>query len=275
MVILGLGVLMPVYSKETKARMALKNKISNLDWKSLINYSKDMDSKVSYQILKPFKQSWVMPQLMMWLGKDNGVKLFKNPSNGLYSVELTLRNLIAQAESGALYFEDGTALVKEDLQGIFALLSKPDRSAIIPGKATEVLRYNACVPLFMSAFKEFRNVEYEQWDWGDSWTRFVLDPQFLELSKNFDSVFRFSNAELLELRNQCDQKKILDSAHAISFNFVADKSDSLKSFIEMPRLVKLMLLQMWIFRPEHRTKYGIYHTDNLDTYPENLVGEEQ
>lgn len=236
-----------------------------------INWSKDtIDSS---------NANWILPQLLAAIG--NYWPIAKGPSE-LYSFTETLRLWKQTTTSGGLDL-DGNILTLEDVQAVMKYLTLAPRGEVLGSlKQTSVegLRYSAPVPLILSAWKQYREVPYGSWDWGDQNRRFFLDSDLLEWSEYFlspvvspvvwtrDDLLQF-RVTALEVKSGSKQGTVRKPESCSSVFGVTDKD-----FKALPRLMKLSLCQLWCFHPSLRTDLMITDHMDLDNHPEPLVDGE-
>lgn len=192
----------------------------------------------------------------------------------------TLRALGSMIDAGALCFDNGNPVSKAAMQGMINVLNYSPRGDILPSvwrqSSGEGLRYSAAVPLILSAFKEYRNVRYSDWDWTDLNRKYLLDFDFFELSEHFGCRMSWDVEQLLEFREvgrtiatgvKAGQKKDIISTTTLS------KIDD-PDFKALPRLAKLLLCQVWVYHPTIRHKLMITDLMHLDDFSPPLVQDE-
>lgn len=233
---------------------------------SVFNWSSLGSGEVDDEWFKFFKanSSWAMPQLMAFL--NTNVKLLRN-EDGKVSATLTLAKMGESVKAGEYVFDNGKVLSPSDLQGILKLLTYKTKSKLFKAKQTskEMLPYNAAVPLFMSAFKTYRNLGYDEWDWVDPKLSWLLTENLLEAFK-FTRVanVEFDKERLLAIREEATGGK--DPLSVYTLRFI--KSD--KEFSALPTYYGLSLLQLWVFHPSCWSQYGVFDFSNPEGKPEAL-----
>lgn len=228
------------------------------------------------ELLEKFSSNahWLLPQMLAFLA--NNIRLKRN-DDGKISMSAIILEIGNTLRGEGYAFEDGNSVSSDMLLGMFKILSTNPRGKIFPAKASQnkplYSEYCAAVPLFMSAFKKYRDVKYEEWDWSDPKLSLVLNKDILALapyisdSEKFNTDCHWSRDELLQLRVDAmfDPKKGRSSSPE-SVHRLTAVSDV--EFRKLPILLGMSLLQLWCFAPSLRTKYGIYDVTSPDTAPE-------
>ena len=227
----------------------MRKDISSLDW-----------TQVDLGVLQ-HNHSWVLPQLFAFFNQN--VRLQRDES-GKISSQATLRALHADLLDARVKFSSGKPATAEDLTRMIAHLNHAPRGEIIYGKQTtqENLRYNASVPLFLSIFKEYRDVPYEAWDYEDPKIAAFLDKDWNQVVPYLHKPL--PEMDLLEIRElgrtiksgtRQGKKTPYESCTAVTG--IADPD-----FRGLPRLLKLQLCQFWVFHPQLR--HPLSWTSHLD-----------
>ena len=257
-----------------------------------MNYSKTSKRDISYYNFEQFshpgsvnKESlatagwvdnagWMLPQLTTLLGS----KLPLVRVDGLYSVSATLKSLQTSLGTGGFTFSNGLEISMPTMLGMLNVLNHSPRGEIFPKawkqSSGEGMRYSSSVPLILSAFKECRDIGYSEWDWTDKNMQFLVDKDTLELSKVFGTfVNPFTHEELLDIREIGRTTKSgarLGSKKAYTITTVLTGIQHPK-WNELPRLLKLMLCQVWVYHPTVRHRFSITDPLSLDTPATPLV----
>lgn len=240
-------------------KLTLKDDIANSNWRS--------------------NASWLLPQLLATLGSR--IPLAKG-SQG-WGFTPTVRGLGSALDAGVVTYDNGIPITKAAFQGMLNILNYPTRGEILPSNARqghgEGLRYATGVPLFLSAFKEYRGINYADWDWTDSNRSYFIDFDMLEYSEYFGQdtpELQWSVEELLAIREEGRTVKTgVKAGHqrpiitTTSLNGITDLR-----FKALPRLMKLALCQVWVYHPTIRHKYMITSHLTLDQHPDALVQDE-
>ncbi len=251
-------------------------KISSLPWETLGNL-KSLEHEAAKVALDQFRFNYVLPQVMALLAKQ--VALIRN-ENGKFSTTLTMKNMSSQIDKGLVVFDDGAIVTKAIFNGILQFIRYNSRSYILPALAKQIspewARFSSAVPLFMSAFKEYRNVKYSDWDLTDEWLCYTTDDRMHELLKTVGSEIGYTNDELLAFQRQGRTIKTGAKAgtikHLNSTTAITGIAD--EEFASLPALVKLLLCQAWVFQPGLYHKLGIYNLNDPDAKAASLISTE-
>ncbi len=252
--------------------------ISKIKWSNIDLVSETVKIKDALGI--PADAKWVLPQLLAFvatlpLARDNTGKLSFKESAAAIGDKLT---------AGAITFSNGTVATAGDLKGIFTYLHHRPRGDILPSRMKQLdpegLRYSAGVPLVLSAFKEYRDIGYNEWNW-DSPDRIFLDEDFKELVPFIRDkhVCQYSEEELLAITDRAAVVKSGSTAGTIKplntivrLNKIGDeKVDNYNR--QFPSWVMPMFCQTWVFQPHLAHKYSITRLDDLDAKAPPLRGD--
>ena len=218
-----------------------------------------------------------------WEEKD--VIVDTTPARGLINIDKTLQAFVDKIQAGKVYFDSGENVTLDIFTGMLRLCALDPRGKVLPIKTIQLksTRYAVNVPLFYSAFKEYRDVGYEEWDWANASTRalaITLDPRtaaIIQLRVHGLGI-DISNDELLLLR---ENARIIRSGakegnlrNPQSVTSVYGAAELNPEFNKLHTTVKVMLCQLWIFMPCFRHKLGLYSVTNLDEYPADIVADE-
>lgn len=165
------------------------------------------------------------------------------------------------------------------LGGLIEYLTRSERSAII-GKLVQkrTPEYSALVPLVLSAFKIYRKIGYEEWDFSNPQMQLLIDPKLYEcMITNVDWAYdTLKAAQLIEFR---DVSRIVKSGP--SAGKVKDLTDiyrvnnvGIPEFDAYPSLVRTILCQTWIAHPRIRHSLMVLELPTFDAMPEPLQVDE-
>lgn len=212
---------------------------------------------------------WILPQVVARIGE---LPLVKN--GGMISFRSTLE---AWGKSG-LDLGD-RVLELESFKRVLVWINQAPRGQVLgSGKVqtrVDWIHWSAPVPLVLSAFKRYRSVGYELWDWTDSYCKYFLDPDLAECVPYFHKPPVFEADQLLEWRARALEVKTgknmgttrKPQSTAVAYN-ITDPD-----FKDLPRLLKLMLLQLWCYMPQFYNPYMIVNLQNLDQPQVPLVDD--
>lgn len=212
----------------------------------------------------------LLPQALAWIGSN--IRLVKGES-GKWSFDKTFDNLGSEVQSGKLLFE-GSPVSGAWLLGMFRALNHHPRGEILSPQLKQSQpsgsRYAANIPLILSAFKQYRNVNYEDWDWDSpsEHLKWFLDKDNRDVIAYRKQEMPWTLEQLEEFRIQTNTKEKALTA-ITSVVRIADPD-----FKMLPRLLKLMLLQLWTYHPSIRHPLAITNLQNFDEPAKPLVDSE-
>jgi hypothetical protein len=158
------------------------------------------------------------------------------------------------------------------------LLTSP-RGNILDVKQTDRtgLRWCAAVPLVLAAHKEYNSVPYERWDWNSPHMVHFLDKDLQGVLQYRLTTLPWSRDELegfyhLSLQIKSG-KKAGTIRNPLATSTVYNVDD--ETFKSLPRLVKLLILQLWCYHPSVRHNLMITDLANFDNCsPPPLVSDD-
>lgn len=252
----------------------MQNSISKIKWSSL------NPSMVKDSLGIPADAKWVLPQLLAFIG--NKIKLARNDT-GKFSFKESIATIRGQI--GSLEFSDGTAVTPTDLKGMFIFLNHRPRGEVIARSLKqgegEGLRYSSGVPLILSAFKEYRDINYEDWDWSEAeaLNSVFLDKHFHVIASLKQAGWRnpWSDEELIEITEVAKIIKSTGKVRTLDSLTKFNKVDiiSVDTFASDTKVEWLlpMLCQTWCFQPHKVHKYSITQIEDLDARATPLRGD--
>lgn len=193
--------------------------------------------------------SWLLPQTLAMIARCTELQYNEN---GLINAQATFEANMNLDSLGS-----------ETTGAIYRYLITEPRGNII-GTASEYMEYCALVPLYMSAFKKFKDIPYTKWD-RDT-LEYTVDKGLLE------AMLAFVPAEIT------DEMLIEYRTHNTYNGLPAHKTTAVKAtknpvFDALPRLAKIMLCQVWVAHSSRRNKYMILSPYDWDDMPEPLVAQ--
>ena len=242
-----------------------------LEWEVIVTRFAD-----TYQI--PKNASWFFPQCLARLAQ---VKLPRN-TEGLISARKLVKDY---------YSKDNF------LTGIYSLCIYPKRGILVKNQTSEASRnFSKLVPLIMSAYAQYSNVCYEEWDRDE--VVFVVDPDLYTamnkyeeslayweaLSRGYipnpatgdygdDRDYGLDVAVVLGWRNDALTIKTGDKRGVIrspltTYSTSPSEDNPLK---ELDPLSRHMFMQTWCAHPDIRTDLMILDPVDWDSMPEPLI----
>ena len=216
--------------------------------------------------------NWVLPQVTALLARI----LVPKKIGELYSFKETIKDLVTRSTN--LCFDCGKQITLDDLKGIFNLIKASPRGSSL-GSMKQIgdgIRYAANVPLALAALKQYKSINYSEWDWTEPERGHLLDPDFFSYSTTFGDHPSFSLEDLLVFREASTLVK--SGARAGTHRTIAGTTNILKSgvveFDSLPKLTRLSMCQTWIFQPQVYHNLMIVDINNLDSPAVPLVGNQ-
>lgn len=195
--------------------------------------------------------SWLLPQLTAFIAK---MPLPKQ-TNGLI-------------DSYGYFKQFGE---NDFLKGIHAFCTHSIRGDIVQKQySPESRNYSALVPLLMMPHKKFNDVPYAAWSL-DGLNKIMDHQLYAAMTCEFDKA-DVTNAELLSMRQAGMQYKTGKGAGTFRNPATSHKVYSLPApFSKLPWLASVMLFQIWVAHPSHRTEYMVLDWKNWDNMPTPLI----
>ncbi len=229
-----------------------------------INWSKPIDVEDKYAMAF-YRNSNTFPELMVLF---NQITLVRN-DDGLISATLTLQKMRDMVESAQLRFRDGTVVTTDIMGSILKLIKFKSRSELLVGTQVANTRWASNVPLFMSAFKEYRNVKYSEWDFSDPKLSVLIDAECLSMIECLGTIIEWKDDYLVELgeKMRTTGKGVMDGLTSFKANKTKDEEFDL-----LPNMVKRLITQVWAFAPSIASEYAIRNLADIDAPAVPLVG---
>lgn len=222
---------------------------------------------------------WVLPQLSATLARIIQPKKVGD----LYSFRATSEDLKSRAPS--LMFDGGDKMTVEHLRGMLYICKRCPRGPSLGSmkQISDGIRWAANVPLALAALKQYKNINYSEWDWADPAKKFFLDEDMVEMSETFGMKSPFSDEAVTwepeTLMNYQTTSRLVKTGKTagkirpLNSTVTITKTGDL-SFDNLPRFSKLALCQTWIFQPCHYHSLMISNLVNLDEPPVPLISTE-
>lgn len=218
--------------------------------------------------------SFLVPQLLAFVASQiTPVKVA-----GKYSFTATFQDLKANAKAGTLSYPNGKSLTVQEVNGILKFLNSTPRGEVLGGAKQidpKSARYATGVPLILSAFREYKDIQYSQWDWTDTENLDIfLDKDIIALVPYFSNPPDFTNEQLLEYRTiggtYRTGEKVGQTKHLNSITVINKVGNP--DFDGLPKLLRLMLCQTWVYQPHIRHKYSITNCRDIDSLGSDISG---
>ena len=256
-----------VRHRRSSAREKDKLAFFNLPWK---NFPDTLDR----EFLVPFRanSSVYIPQMLAFIANTMTLVRSDNYEGHYWGFTPTLSRLGSELQNGSVKFDSGEVCTQEEYLNILRVLNTPTRSYILKDKQTNpnTRRYSTSVPLVLSAFKQYKNINYSSWDWSDPSARFFLDSDTLDLVPYF--VHETVASKDIDL---CDAVLAdYDLVKARSALGGAVTRVKLREFKDLPHLLRLQLLQLWVYDPDNWNDYSLLDVRSLDSRPAKLISSD-
>lgn len=203
-----------------------------------------------YQLKKHAK--WLLPQLLSTLASDVAL-VYKDD-------QIDIKRLVTDQVRPS-----------PTLTGMWLLCRHPTRSTFLDKQTVGDNKYYcSLVPLFMAAFKKYKNVPYSKWNRAD--ISGVVEPQLATCMLTTE-VPKIKVEELLRIRDESLTPKSGAKA-GIKGNPSTTYSvypPAGTEYASMPMLLRIMLFQTWCAHPSNRNEYMILDPLDWDNTPEELI----
>jgi hypothetical protein len=221
-----------------------------------------------------------LPALDYSFQLENFAKIFAIPKNADWFFAQTISKFgqlpLVKNERGysakTLYLEH----IKNNppLKALWLLLRHPKRSVLLEKQTDLKFRnYSSLVPIIMSAFKRFNNIQYSEWDPTEI---FGITDSNLSSAMLFKDIPDFSRQELLEKRGEAllikSGTKAGEARNPVTTYSLYLNEES--GLTKVPALARIMLFQCWCAHPLNRTQYMVLDPLNWDNIPEPLISTE-
>ncbi len=130
---------------------------------------------------------------------------------------------------------------------------------------TKTTRYSCAVPIVLAAYRQTRGIKYSSWDTEDPYFARLLGPTMQPLL-DFELPREFSVEELIDLRPLALPEDAAPTAYRL-------RHTGCQEFDKLPKNVRHMLLQTWIYHPTVRHADMVCSLEDWDFLPPPLEGE--
>lgn len=201
--------------------------------------------------------SFLIPQLYPFLAHIIPAKL----ENGKYSAASVLKKLAEDEE----YEVNGAYFSGSQISNFYKLFHFENVSTYVAAQ-TSATHVCAAVPIVMAAYKTMHGIKYSSWDLeefnGTAIQRFfnkqmswIFNKELLVPELDRDKVTALRERALLERKSGVVKP-------ATSYKF--EKTDDAE-FDALPRMLKMLLLQTWVFHPQIRHEDMVTNLADWDT----------
>ena len=166
-------------------------------------------------------------------------------SRGLYSAS-SVFELLAKNEE---YCLNNVYFSGEQILQYMRVFNHKNTSEYLDAQAKSP-QFSAATPIVLAAYRQQLGIKYEQWDKADPLLKRFFGPQMQWLFDPALSVPDLNDDEFREFReNVLLERKTGLLKPATSYKF---ESSGEPNFDKLPKMLRMMLLQTWIFHPSIR-----------------------
>ncbi len=232
----------------------MKKEIKNIPFQTLLN----KDQRENFLAELKEMSAWVLPQVLAVVAEQTTLKI---NDDGQYCGRAT-----ALANNNLL------GLGPEWTYGVYNYLQTAPRGNILAGTQTALhnLEYAAHVPLYLSAFKKYRDIPYSMWS-----TKFLNAIVDVDCYAMMTEPLKeeYSLEDLIHFRDVASLVKTGKTAGKVrtSNQMTTINKTGYPLFDKLPRLTKVALLQVWCCHPSLRNKYMVLNPLDWDDMPEPLI----
>lgn len=254
-----------------KRKIMNKKQLSSIEW-NLLNTTTTTEPCALLKLAAG--DLWYLHHSMAFF---NEVLQVKRNKTGKASFVETVLDFKDRCQREHVFYPCGRIMPPAAALGLLKFLAFSPRGAIL-GAAKQsnpqTIRFSSGVPLVLSALKEFRELNYSEWDFSEPapYIALLAGEDIARCAKLVAHQPKFSASELSEILNtvskiksgpQAGKKRTLDKlsyCNSLSGNELFDGLSHYKT-----SWLKPMILQSWIFQPHLRTRFHITDFNNLDT----------
>ncbi len=177
------------------------------------------------------------------------------------------------------WFEEagtGGRVDQQDLKNILNIFYRSPRGTLFCESQNheDARRWSALVPLVLATFKEYRDIEYSEWDWHDPVMDKFLDADLRSLLpyiRGTVEVEQFDTASLVEMLKDTATTRTGKTAGVVIAPEKITSVTKVPRLSAYPRLLKIIILQVWVSHPSLRNKYMILDVLDVDNLPEPIT----
>lgn len=131
---------------------------------------------------------------------------------------------------------------KSNFRSLFNILYNVPRSKILPGTASEHPQWSQLVPLWLAAYKHYKNIGYNSWIRDDSIKYFLSSSDLWEEISSIPEKFVFDTSKLAEYRHEALTTKV----RTFPISSPVQKKCDIGYQIRKNSKVGAMYLQIWL-----------------------------
>lgn len=136
------------------------------------------------------------------------------------------------------------------------------------------LRWSAAVPLVLAVFKEYRNINYSEWDWEDPTMLRLLDQDLKDLVPyilGIKDIEKFDDEAKLEMLLEAATVRSGKTAGKVKPVTSLTTITKVPRLSMYPRMLRLMILQAWVYHSSLRHSLMLLDCEDLDSMPQPLA----
>jgi hypothetical protein len=214
--------------------------------------ARDLDKEPEY-----YRGKDLLPNLLHFLART--MPLIKN-DDGLISCSKSLAAYRTKIGNDEVKWDANRIATSAEVLAIFKLFKSPSRSKFV---ASNVPRYKGAVPLFLSAFKEHKNIKYSAWDLSDPKLETVTDPScYAQIKFIADGgTIDYTEEQLNDLR--VEALTMANGTISSDTQFKCNNTSDME-FNKLPKSVRMSILQLWDYHINRANEYMIRNFEDID-----------
>jgi hypothetical protein len=154
---------------------------------------------------------------------------------------------------------------KDNYKAIIGILNEIPRSATLPGKASEHPQWSQLVPLWLAAYKHYKDIPYSAWV-KDGVIRHMVGVDFYDEILEIPEGFVFDKSKLIDLRHKALTTKVSTAGITSPVRKSFYMTDTWR--VKLNSKVAAVYLQIWLANVQVRHPDMILDFDNWDNMPE-------
>lgn len=238
------------------------NYIDNIPFPELTQIYSDFTALGSEKDLKEnlekFSDKWKILNKTDWLFPQMLAKFSDLPLTRKETGLISGKNLFLEIRKSPFY------------SGMWVLCTQGSRGLWVPRQTDpKNVNFSALVPLIMSAFKKYKDIQYSEWDREE--IKYITDATLTEAM--LTELPKLTPDEVLEARRKGlvykSGPRIGESRNPMTTYALYIPNEY--GLSDLNALSKIMLCQTWVAHPANRTKYMITSSSHWDQMPEPLI----
>jgi hypothetical protein len=214
--------------------------------------ARDFDKEPEY-----YRDKNLLPKLLQFISRS--MPLIRN-EDGLISCTKSLAAYRTKLDNGEIKWDLSRTATSSEVLTIFKFLKTPSRSKYV---GSDNPRYKGSVPLFLSAFKEHKNIKYSAWDLTDPKLESVTDPAcYAQIKFIADGgTIDYTEDELNDLR--VEALTMANGTVSPDTQFKCNNTSDIE-FNKLPKSVRMSVLQIWDYNVTRASEYMIRNFEDID-----------